>query len=66
MSSTGAATLDVRLRPGGSILEDGFVGNERLVLVARQDREAWEDIEMVKVRVALDEDDSMCGWKLLC
>lgn len=48
-----------------SILEDGRVRNKGFVLVTRDNREARKDVEMIKVAVALDQDDAVGRWKSL-
>lgn len=53
-------------RPLRRVLEDGRIGDEGLVLVSGQRREARKDVEMVKVAVPLDENHSMRRWQALC
>lgn len=62
----GTAALKLRVWACRRILKDARVWDESLVLVTGQNREAWKDVEMVKVRVALDEDDAVGRRKLLC
>ena len=46
-------------------MEDVGVGEEGLVLVAGEDGEAGEDVEVVEVAVAVDEDDAPAAGKAL-